>query len=125
MGKTVNLSTFGKFLSRYAGELSLVGSALNILLRGTAIPAKEKEEVEAAIATVLNAAESITKSLSSLSEIKVSRADLVAVVKANAPELVTLLIAEATDQITEAVLARLALTTGPAGNSVATSDTQN
>lgn len=83
------MSKFSSFLSKHAGDLRVIGSALSVLTT-LAFDRQDKEKISAAVATVINAADSIEASIKSVKEatsVKVSPAQLKAAVVAAMPEL--------------------------------------
>lgn len=79
------MSSFTKFLSKYAGEALGIASALNTLLEGLALSPKQSAGVKAVIDKLETAAESITGSLDNVAKetvVKISKADIAEAVKA-------------------------------------------
>jgi len=64
------LGTFGKFLSRFAGEYRVIGGALSSLIAGVALQPREAQMARDAVTQIMDAANNIEKSLSTLKEVQ-------------------------------------------------------
>lgn len=61
--------SFGKFLKKYASEISVVGDALGTIANVIPLNSKDKEKVAGAIQTTANAAKSIEATVESIQDI--------------------------------------------------------
>jgi hypothetical protein len=88
------MSTFSKFLRRFAGEYRSIGGALLNIAAGVALPPREKEEVVNAVGAIMAAADNIEASLKTLKEAGAPSASQVkAAVKEALPDLLPDLLA--------------------------------
>jgi hypothetical protein len=72
------MSSFVKFLNKYANEAVSIASALNSVLSGIALPTTERNKVEQVIAELQKASASILSGIKSVTEpsVKISKADI-------------------------------------------------
>jgi hypothetical protein len=83
------MSTFSKFLRRFAGEYRSIGGALLNIAAGVALPPREKEEVVNAVGTIMAAADNIEASLKTLKEVNApTQAQVTEAVKLALPDII-------------------------------------
>lgn len=90
------MSTFSKFLNRYSGEISSIGTLALSLARGMGLDPQERRQIENTARGLQEASERIKESLSDvakLTEIKISKAELKKAVEEMLPDIVTGLVA--------------------------------
>lgn len=90
------MSTFSKFLNRYSGEISSIGTLALSLARGMGLDPQERRQIENTARGLQEASERIKESLSDvakLTEIKISKAELKKAVEEMLPDIVADLVA--------------------------------
>lgn len=86
-----------KFISHYGIEAAALGRALGALLDGVALPAKARDDVQSAVEIFVSASEAIAKAVEAdkvVPTVKISKADIAAIVKDELASMVKEAVAE-------------------------------